>query len=150
MLRFRQGVRELVRLFAAEPARPRRLDLRDKECQGRGIRLLRENLSAAQRDQYERCNYFEVIGGATGRRYRIRHGHQMNVEQFGETGGLERVLCFMPEGCRWVGDVMLAQKIALELLETEALRVACKSPPLDRFLGLEPRHVLRRQTSRSG
>ena len=95
----------------------------------------KENLSAAQLKQYERCNYFEVIGGTTGRRYRIRQGHQMNVEQLGDFGGRVRLLCFMPEGCRWVGDVMLAQKIALELFETEALRIAHKS----QFLDLEAR-----------
>jgi hypothetical protein len=103
------------------------------------MQLLKENLSAAQRTQYERWNYFEVIGGATGRRYRIRHGHQLNVEQLGGTGGRVRLLCFMPEGCRWVGDVMLAQKIALELFETEALRIAHKSPALDALLDLQPR-----------
>ena len=136
-------MRELVRLFAAESARPRHLDLRGEEGQARGMQLLRENLSAPQREQYERCNYFEVVGGATGRRYRIRHGHQMNVEQLSETGGLEHMLCFMPEGCRWVGDLMLAQKIALELFETEALEIANKSPALDRGWDLASRHVLR-------
>ena len=135
---FRQSVRGLVHLFAAESARSRRLD-ELKECQARSMQLLKENLSAAQREQYERCNYFEVIGGATGRRYRIHQGHQMNVEQLGDTGGRVRLLCFMPEACRWVGDVMLAQKIALELFETEALMIANKSSALDLFLDLEPR-----------
>jgi hypothetical protein len=137
---FRQGVRELVRLFVAEPARPRCLDLLDKECHERGMQLLRENLSAEQRKQYDRCKYFDVVGGATGRRYRIRYGHQMNVEQLGATGGRVSLLCLMPVGCRWVGDVMLAQKIALELFETEALSIAHKSPALDRIR--DPRHVL--------
>jgi hypothetical protein len=137
MLGFPQSVRELVRLFAAESARPRRLDLR--ECQARSVQLLKENLSAAQRTQYERCNYFDVIGGATGRRYRIRQGHQMNVEQLDDIGRRVRMLCFVPDGCFWVGDVMLAQKIALELFETDALRVAHKSPALDLLLDLEPR-----------
>jgi hypothetical protein len=132
---FRQSVRELVHLFAADPARSRRLE----ECQARSMQLLKENLSAAQREQYERCNYFEVIGGATGRRYRIRQGHQMNVEQLGDTGGRVRLLCFMPAGCRWLGDIMLAQKIALESFETEALRIAHKSPALDLLLDLQPR-----------
>src|ERR1700674_1452782 len=117
-----QSVRELVRLFAAESARPRRLVPLDKGSQERSIQLLKENLSAAQRKQYEKCYYFEVIGGVTGRRYRIRQGYQMNVEQLGGTGERVRLLCFMPEGCRWVGDLMLAQKIALELFETEAIR----------------------------
>jgi hypothetical protein len=97
------------------------------------MQLLKENLSAAQREQYKRCNYFDVIGGVTGRRYRIRQGHQMNVELLGDTGGRVRLLCFMPEGCRWVGDVMLAQKIALELFETEALKIAIKSSAPDLF-----------------
>lgn len=107
------------------------------------MQLLKENLSAAQRTQYERCNYFDAVGGATGRRYRIRQGHQLNVEQLDETGGTVRMLCFMPEGCHWAGDVMLAQKIALELFETEALRIAHKSPALDYLLNLERRHVVR-------
>jgi hypothetical protein len=47
----------------------------------RGIRLLKENLSPAQLDQYEKSGYFHVIGGTTGTHYRIRNGHQMNVEQ---------------------------------------------------------------------
>jgi hypothetical protein len=136
---FPQSVRELVRLFAAESARPRRPGLLDKLCQERGIQLLKENLSAAQREQYKRCNYFEVIGGVTGRRYRIRHGHQMNVEHLDDIGRRVRVLCFVPEGPLSVGDVMLAQKIALELFETEAVRIANKSLALDRFLDLEPR-----------
>jgi hypothetical protein len=136
---FRESVSELVRLFAAESARPRRLDLLDERCQERGIQLLQENLSAAQREQYERCNYFEVIGGTTGLRYRIRQGTQMNVEQLNDIGRCVGVLCFVPEDCRWVGDVMLAQKIALELFESEALRIAVKSHALDLFLDLEPR-----------
>jgi hypothetical protein len=127
---FRQSVRELVHLLAADSARSRRLDVL-KECQARSMQLLKENLSAAQRKQYERYNYFEVMGGATRRRYRIRLGHQMNVEQLDDAGGRVRLLCFMPEGCRWFGDVMLAQKIALELFETDALRAAHKSPALD-------------------
>ena len=134
---FRQSV---IHLFATGSARSRHLDVL-KERQARSMQLLKENLSTAQREQYERCNYFEVIGGTTGRLYRIRQGHQMNVEQLGETGGRVRLLCFMPKGCRWVGDVMLAQKIALELFETEALRIARKSQAPDRFLDLEPRHI---------
>jgi len=52
-------------LFTAECARSRHLDVL-KECQARSMQLLKENLSAAQREQYKRCNYFDVIGGATG------------------------------------------------------------------------------------
>lgn len=103
------------------------------------MQLLKDNLSAAQREQYERCNYFEVIGGTTGRRYRIRHGYQLNVEHLDDIGRRIRMLCFMPVGRLAVGDVMLAQKIALELFELDAVRIANKSIALDVFLDLEPR-----------
>jgi hypothetical protein len=139
MLRFRQSVIEFVRLFADDSSRHCRVDMLDQQAQNRGDQLLKQNLSPAQREQYERRNCFEVIGGVTGRRYRIRQGSQLNVEQLDDTGRRIRVLCFMPEGRLAVGDVMLAQKIALELFETEAIMIANKSPTLDRFLDLEPR-----------
>jgi hypothetical protein len=90
----------------------------------RGMRLLIENLSGAQRAEYERCNYFEVIGGTTGNRYRIRTGYQMNVEELDKKGRVYRLLCFMPVGHLPIGDTMLGQKLALELFEREALRAA--------------------------
>ena len=40
----------------------------------RGLRLLRENLTASQREQYDKSRYFDVIGGQTGRRYRVHDG----------------------------------------------------------------------------
>ena len=40
-----------------------------------------------------------------------------------------RLLCFMPEGGLVVGDMMLAQKLALELFESDALEVANKFSP---------------------
>jgi hypothetical protein len=90
----------------------------------RAMRLLNKKLSDAQRDQYERCGYFEVMGGTTGNRYRIRTGNQMNVEQLDKNGRPVSLLCFMPEGCLPIGDTMLAQKFVLELFEGDALRTA--------------------------
>jgi hypothetical protein len=101
------------------------------EAHARGLRLLEENLSPAQRDQYERYGYFDVAGGETGRRYRIKNWLQANVEQLDKSGRSVRLLCFMPEGGLVIGDVMLAQKLALELFEADALRVAnqfCPNP----------------------
>jgi len=109
----------------------------------RALQLLKANLSAAQLGEYERYRCFEVIGGATGRRYRIRQGHQMNVEQLDTSGRRIRMLCFVPQGRLPVGDVMLAQKAALELFETEALHVARKAPTAELFLDLEPRQARR-------
>ena len=82
----------------------------------RSIELLKQNLSVAQRRQYET-------------RYRIRHGYQMNVQQFDRRGQRLRMLCFMPKGRLGVGDIMLAQKLALELFEDEAIKVAKKTAP---------------------
>ena len=48
----------------------------------------------------------------------------MNVEQFDTKGRLVCRLCFMPEGGLVVGDIMLAQKLALELFESQTLKVA--------------------------
>jgi len=95
------------------------------------MRLLTDNLSPAQRDQLEVFNYFDVVGGDTGTRYRIRFGNLMNVEQLDARGKRIRLLCFAPEGRLPVADTMLAQKIALELFETEAatLQMSGRSGP---------------------
>jgi hypothetical protein len=90
----------------------------------RAIQLLKQNLSPVQRQQYEWDRSFEVIGGRTGRRYRIRHGYQMNVEQLDPGGRCTHLLCFMPQGGLAIGDILLGQKLGLELFEDEALRVA--------------------------
>jgi hypothetical protein len=90
------------------------------------ILLLKENLSTSQRLQYERCGYFDVVGGDTGKCYRIWHGTQMNVECV-DSRALCLKLCFMPKGRLPIGDIMLAQKIALELFESAVLAIANKS-----------------------
>jgi hypothetical protein len=99
-------------------------DVGCRDARERGLRLLKENLTSEQRDQYEQHRYFDVTGGKTGRRYRIWHGHQMNIEQLDRSGKHVCGWCFMPQGRLVAGDVMLAQKVALELFETEALRIA--------------------------
>jgi hypothetical protein len=99
----------------------------------RGVRLLKENLTAEQLTQYERDMSFIVIGGATGQRYRIIAARQMNVAALGKDGGWVKSLCFVPCGQLPLGDIMLAQKIALELFEHEALSTAHRpSPPFYR------------------
>jgi hypothetical protein len=99
-------------------------DVGSKRAQERGIRLLKENLTAAQRRQYEKYGYFEVVGGKSGKRYRIRHGRQMNIEQLDRNGRRVCGWCFFPQGSLVSGDVMLGQKVALELFEADALRIA--------------------------
>jgi hypothetical protein len=102
------------------------LDERRSEAHARGMRLLRENLTPAQRQQYDRYGYFEVVGGKTGKRYRIRHGRSMNIDQLDRNGRRVCGWCFFPEGNLVTGDVMLAQKHALELFEAESLKIANK------------------------
>jgi hypothetical protein len=50
----------------------------------------------------------------------------MNVELLDKNGRRYCCLCFRPVGTLATADVMLAQKIALELFEVEALKVANK------------------------
>ena len=98
------------------------------------MQFLTRNLSLAQRKQYAMHGYFDVIGGDTGKRYRIRHGCLMNIEQLDQNNRRVQLLCFTPRGRLPVGDIMLAQKIALELFETDVLRVANRSPAWDYLL----------------
>jgi hypothetical protein len=48
----------------------------------------------------------------------------MNVDELDETGRRTARWCFGPEGDLPLGDIMLAQKLALELDEQGALAVA--------------------------
>jgi hypothetical protein len=48
----------------------------------------------------------------------------MNVHELNADGGSVRALCFVPKGGVPMGDILLAQKLALELMEEEALRIA--------------------------
>ena len=66
--------------------------------QERSFRLLVLNLSVAQRKQWIRYNYFDVIGGDTGTCYRIRPGRVLNVTELNGSGGSQRLLCFEPVG----------------------------------------------------
>jgi len=100
------------------------LSIDQRAAEARGLALLRQNLSAAQRRQLAEHHSFDVIGGMTGNRYRIRHGRQMNVEQLDRRGRRMCGWCFFPRGGLVAGDIMLAQKLALELFEAEALAVA--------------------------
>ena len=98
------------------------------DARTRGERLLRANLSATQLRQLDDVNYFEVTGGASGRRYRIRNTFRINVDELDEQRKVVRKWCFSPEGNLVCGDVLLAQKLALELFEWDALAVANRYP----------------------
>jgi hypothetical protein len=97
------------------------------ETEARALALLKSWLSPKQRASYERFRYFDVIGSDTGTRYRIHHGTQTNIEELNSTGHHVCKWCFVPDGDLVAGDVMLAQKVALETNERGALSVAHRS-----------------------
>jgi hypothetical protein len=97
------------------------------ETEARALTLLKEWLSPKQRACYARFRYFDVLGSDTGTRYRIHHGTQTNIEELSSTGEHVCKWCFVPDGDLVAGDVMLAQKIALETNERGALSVAHRS-----------------------
>jgi hypothetical protein len=90
----------------------------------RGVKLLKEWLSPEQRAQYDANGYFDVTGCNTRNRYRIHHGTAMNIHEIDHAGRVRVGWCFIPRACLVAGDVMLAQKIALETDELCALAVA--------------------------
>jgi hypothetical protein len=118
----------LRRLWAEGARRVRAVRERRKTIEefrkARGIRLLREWLSPEQQAQFDAFRHFDVIGCDTGSRYRIRHGTQTNIHEIDAEGHPIAGWCFIPSGPLVAGDVMLAQKIALETNERAALAIA--------------------------
>jgi hypothetical protein len=94
------------------------------QSEERGQDLLRQWLSPEQAEQYDKYKRFEVVGCDTGTRYRILRGKIMNIVELASNGRVRRRWCFAPEGALATGDVMLAQKIALETFELNALAIA--------------------------
>jgi hypothetical protein len=90
----------------------------------RAVALLRSWLTPEQERQWQARGAFDVIGCDTGTRYRITYRAVTNVHQLDADGHPVQQWCFAPEGRLAVGDVLLAQKIALETMETKALEIA--------------------------
>ena len=95
-----------------------------KEAEEKGRRLLIDNLTPEQRSSFDLKGEFMVTGGETGTTYRVRHCRTNNVDVLGRRGRRVRTLCFLPVGGLCLGDQLLAQKVALESYEMDALRVA--------------------------
>jgi hypothetical protein len=90
----------------------------------KGAALLRSWLSPEQAESWDALELFYVFGSDTGSCYRIKYGRAMNVEELDSRGNAVAQWCFHPRGDLVVGDVLLAQKIALETMELEALAKA--------------------------
>jgi hypothetical protein len=141
----------LVRKCATEEARARADSVRalyrkffaQNTKESRGLRLMRGWLSTCQREQFDRSGHFDVVGCRTGRKYRIYHSVQPpNVFEIDDAGGRQMGLCFAPVGPLVPGDVMLAQKIALETDEQKVLITANRVPlTRERSLGVSPQFL---------
>ena len=90
---------------------------------------MREWLSHEQLAQFDANNYFEVIGCHSGKRYRICHGNEANIVELDDRARPTTGWCFVPDEHLVAGNVMLAQKIALETDERGALEKANKFTP---------------------
>jgi hypothetical protein len=112
----------------------------------RSLKLMREWLSPEQLAQYEANRYFDVTGCDSGKRYRIHHGASMNIFEIDATGCPGIGWCFVPDAYLPAGDVMLAQKIALETDERAALAVATQFAPKEKQ---QTRVAVPRQTQRN-
>ena len=95
-----------------------------RKVEQRAYTLLKEWLSPEQLARFESHRHFEVQGSHSGKCYRIRDRRFMNIDELNKDGARIAVWCFGPAGCLPIGDVMLAQKIALETDEQAALAVA--------------------------
>jgi hypothetical protein len=105
------------------------------EAEERGSRLLRSWLSPEQAERWDAVSEFEVLGSHTGTRYRIQRGKVMNVHELDQAGNVAAHRCFAPKGNLPMGDVLLAQKIALETMERESLKTANRN-----FIQVAHRH----------
>ena len=127
-----EAVRKLYRNFFAQNTR-----------EARGRRLLREWLSPDQRAQLDVKDFFEVVGCDSRRRYRIynrmTHREMTNVYEIDNAGRPKVGWCFLPDGRLVAADIMLAQKIALETNEHNALAVANGFPPRFDIIRAAPR-----------
>lgn len=97
---------------------------RNRRAEEKARALLRSWLTPLQAKQWDSLKEFEVNGSHTGTRYRIRRASAMNIDELDSRGQVVTQWCFAPQGDLAVGDVMLAQKIALETMEWTALASA--------------------------
>ena len=95
-----------------------------EKIEKKSIKLLLGWLNPEQRKQYKTAGWFDVTGSAGGN-YRVTNGAEyFNVWELSPDGVVLRELCFVPRQTKGVGDIMLSQKIYLEIDEKAMLDVA--------------------------
>lgn len=116
---------EAVRDFSQSPT-PFQTHRSNDETNNRAVALLLSQLDDQQRSEYQSIKRFDVIGGDTGDVYTITQRQSYNVIRVRD--GVE--LCVQPESRSIFGhnypmaDVMLMQKLMIEVDETRFLQVA--------------------------
>lgn len=108
-------------------ARADALKLKRAAAEARAEALLLECLDLRQQLDYKQNKSF-VVHGASGYRYRIRHGRSGNIDVVNREGLLEKRLCVHPQISVPDCDTMLAQKLMLEHDEATLLRTANHHP----------------------
>jgi hypothetical protein len=75
-----------------------RMETTSSLVEQKAVAVLQSWLSAERAEQYSSYGYFEVIGSDTGKRYRIRHGRMMNIDELDSVGNRVCEWCFLPVG----------------------------------------------------
>lgn len=91
----------------------------------RSMELLESWLSEEQLASLQERQTFEVVGGTSGRRYRLHQKYSFGIEIL-EGPDAGDLLCVVPQGASALGDILLAQKIGLETNERATLQRANK------------------------
>lgn len=107
---------------AAEEAKEAARKAEREAATRRAETLLRDSLSQKQLKELKRRNYFHVIVG--DRRFRITRGRSHNIKEVDVRGRILRTLCAHPIEQVPDADTMLAQKLWLESLPEEFIKIA--------------------------
>jgi hypothetical protein len=96
-----------------------------KAAEEKALQLLLENLEENQAEIFKQTGAIPVVA-KSGRRYSIRKGTSGNVDELVDQSDVKKArLCFHPSDYSIpVYDVMLAQKLMLEICEEDARRIA--------------------------
>lgn len=89
----------------------------------RSMELLESWLSEEQLESLRERQTFEVVGGTSGKRYRLHQKYSFGIEVL-EGADAGDLLCVVPHGASALGDILLAQKIGLETAERATLQRA--------------------------
>lgn len=100
---------------------------RGRDAARRARDLLLSLLSDDQRRTYEQSGYFIVVGGRSGRRYRINgtsYAGNVDLLSHANDNEVEATLCGHCDASIPLGDQLLAQKVMLEIDEPAYLKLA--------------------------